>query len=141
MMTNELIDTIRSLVALMGEETERLLSPGPAGNLEEIAGAKARLVGWLEARTARLDREQAGWHERMAPEEREALTAALAELSDVSTENAKALERQIRLSVEMLDAIASEARRISGTRTETYCLRGGVSRVETATPISVNTRL
>ena len=140
-MTFELIDTIESLVALMREETERLLSPGPTGNLEELAAAKARLVGWIDARTTQLDREQPGWLDRLEPASREALTQAVAELRDVSAENAKALERQIHLSIEMLDAITAEARRLSGTRTETYCPRGGVSRIQSATPISINTRL
>lgn len=140
-MASELIDTIRSLVSLMREETERLLSSGPTGDLEEIASAKARLVGWIEASTARLDREQPDWHERLEAEDRAALTEVLAELRDVSADNAKALERQIRLSVEMLDAIAAEAKRLSGTRTETYGASGGVSRVDLATPISINARL
>lgn len=140
-MANDLIDTIRSLVSLMREETERLLTPGPAADLDEIATAKARLVGWIEARTVRLEREQPDWREQMESDDREALKEALAELCDVSAENGKALERQIRLTVEMLDAIASEAKRLSGTRTETYCASGGVSRVDIATPISVNARL
>jgi len=140
-MDNELIDTIESLVSLMREETDRLLSPGPIGSLDEIAAAKARLVGWLDARTAQLNREQPNWPERLEPEEREALNTALAELRDVSTENAQALERQIHLSIEMVEAITSEARRLTGARSETYCPRGGVSRIQTATPISINTRL
>jgi hypothetical protein len=88
-----------------------------------------------------LAREQPEWRERLDPVDREALTELLAELCEVSTENGAALERQIRLSVEMLDAIAAEAKRLSGTRSETYCIRGGVSRVDLATPISVNTQL
>lgn len=140
-MVSELIDTIRSLISLMNEETERLLSPGPIGDLGEIASAKARLVGWIEVRTAYLDREQSGWHERLETGDRDALTEVLAELRDASAENANALQRQIHISVEMLDAITTEAKRVSGTRTETYCARGGVSRVDLATPISVNAQL
>lgn len=140
-MDSEFLDTIRSLVSLMREETEQLLSRGPIGDLGEIASAKARLVGWIEARTAHLEREQPDWHERLAKSDREALTELLAELRDVSAVNANAIQRQILLSVEMLDAITNEARRLSGTRTETYCALGGVSRVELATPISINARL
>ena len=140
-MDSEFIDTIRSLVSLMREETEQLLSPGPTGDLGEIASAKARLVGWIEARTVLYEREQPDWHERLEKEDREALTEILAELRDVSAVNANAIERQILLSVDMLDAITSEARRLSGTRTETYCALGGVSRIELATPISINARL
>lgn len=140
-MDSEFIDTIRSLVSLMREETEQLLSPGPTGDLGEIAAAKARLVGWIEARSAYLEREQPDWLDRLEIEDRETLTGLLAELRDVSATNANAIQRQIMLSVEMLDAITGEARRLSGTRTETYCALGGVSRVELATPISVNARL
>lgn len=140
-MASELIDTIRSLISLMREETDRLLSGGPTADLEEIAAAKARLVGWIEARTVQLQREQPDWREKLEAEEREELTEALAELCEISAENGKALERQIRLSVEMLDAIAVEAKRLSGTRSETYCARGGVSRVDLPTPISINTQL
>lgn len=140
-MVSEFIDTIRSLATLMREETQRLLSPGPIGDLGEIASAKARLVGWIEARTVHLEREQPDWHERLEAEDRDALTEVLTELRDVSAENAKALERQIHISVEMLDAITTEAKRLSGTRSETYCARGGVSRVDLATPISVNAQL
>lgn len=140
-MISDLIDTVHSLVSLMREETDRLLSRGPAGDLTELATAKGRLVGWLDARAAKLNREQPDWFERLEGEDRDALSAALAELRDISAENADALQRQIRLSVEMLDAIGAEAKRLSGTRTETYCARGGVSRVELPTPISVNQRL
>lgn len=140
-MTHEFVDTIDSLVALMREETDRLLSPGPVGDLEELAAAKARLVGWLETRMVQLQREQPNWIERLEPEAREALNRSMAELRDVSAENANALERQIRLSVEMLEAITTEARRLSGTRTEIYCPRGDVSRIQLATPISINAQL
>jgi len=140
-MADEFVDTIRSLVSLMREETERLLSPGATGNLEEIAVAKARLVGSIEARSVQLEREDPDWRERLEPEDREALAEVLADLRDVSSQNCDALERQIRLSVEMLDAIAAEAKRLSGTRSETYSADGGVSRLELATPISVNTQL
>lgn len=140
-MASDLIDTIRSLVSLMREETDQLLSPGGGGDLEEIATAKARLVGWIEARSAQLERETPDWREKLDEEDRVALTGVLAELRDISAENANALDRQIRLSVEMLDAIAAEAKRLSGTCSQTYCAKGGVSKVELSTPISINTRL
>lgn len=140
-MVSELIDTIRSLVALMREETDRLLSPGPNGDLGELAAAKGRLVGWIEARSANLERAQPDWYEKLEAEDREALTEVLAELRDLSAANAQALERQITMSVEMLDAIGKEAKRLSGTRTEIYGARGDVSRIELATPISINARL
>ncbi|MEW9854518.1 flagellar biosynthesis protein FlgN [Novosphingobium sp. M1R2S20] len=140
-MASELIDTIRSLISLMREETEQLLSPGPTGDLEALAAAKARLVGWIEARTVQLQREQPDWRDALEPDDREALSEALVELCEVSAANGDALERQIRLSVEMLDAIAAEAKRLSGTRSQTYCARGGVSQVELPTPISINTQL
>jgi hypothetical protein len=140
-MTTELVDCIRSLINLMREETDRLLSTGPTGQIEEIASAKARLVGWIETRIVKLSREQPDWRARLDAEDRDLLTESLSELCEVSAQNGKALKRQIRLSVEMLDAIAAEAKRLSGTRSETYCHRGGISRIELATPISVNTQL
>ena len=140
-MVNEFIDTFRSLESLMREETERLLTPGAIRPIEEIAAAKSRLVGWIEARTVQLEREQPGWRERLDEEERAALAEVVAELRETAAENARVLERQIRLSFEILDAIGAEAKRLSGSRTETYCASGGVSRAELATPISINARL
>ncbi|WP_114953978.1 flagellar biosynthesis protein FlgN [Sphingosinicella terrae] len=139
-MPNELIATIRSLVALMREETEMLRTPG-SGDLQEVAEAKARLVGWIESRSAQLEREQPGWREALDPETLETLTEAVAELRDVSSANARMLERQIELSLQMMEAIATEAKRLKGTRSATYGATGQLWHVDLPTPVSTNAKL
>ena len=140
-MANELIATIRSLVTLMREETEKLRSPGSATDLQEIASAKARLVGLLETRTTQLDREQPDWREGLDAETLEALTEAVIELREVSSANAKILERQIELSLQMMEAIAAEAKRLKGTRSATYGATGQLWHVDLPTPVSTNAKL
>ena len=94
-----------------------------------------------EAEVARRDREQPDWRETLAGAERAALAEASAALRDVADANAAALQRQIELSVDMMDAIAAEAQRLAGTRSETYSAGGRLARAEAAAPISVNTKL
>ncbi|WP_325230409.1 hypothetical protein [Sphingobium sp.] len=48
------------------------------------------------------------------------------------------LERQIDLSMEMMTAIAAEARRLAGNRARTYGARGDLAKMELTTPISFN---
>lgn len=140
-MANELIDLMRSLTTIMQEETAKLRSPGPHADLSELAGAKIRLVAALEARTAELARTQPDWVEKLDPDLRDDLAAALVDLRDVSAINAEVLERQIDLSSEMMAAVAAEARRVAGTHSTTYGAAGGVFRTDMAAPISVNARL
>lgn len=140
-MASELIDTIRSLVALMREETEILRGGGRTAAVEEIAAAKLRLTASLETQIAQAERERPDWRSRLADEDQAALREATDALRQVAADNAEVLERQISLSREILDAIAAEAKRLSGSRSQTYCARGEVFRVDAPTPISVNTSL
>jgi len=140
-MASELIDTIHSLVALMREETETLRGGGSAATIEEIAAAKLRLTASLETQIAQAERERPDWRSRLAEEDQTALREATDALRQVAADNAEVLERQISLSREILDAIAAEAKRLSGSRSQTYCARGEVFRVDAPTPISVNTSL
>lgn len=140
-MIDELIDTVRSLNALMREETEILLSAGPRRDVEEIAAAKLRLTATLETQMVALGREDEAWRDALAPEPRAALAEALEEMQSVSAENAQVLLRQIELSRDMMDAIADEAKRLSGTRSQTYRASGGLFQLDQTTPISVNTSL
>ncbi len=140
-MANELIDTIHSLVTLMREETDTLRSGGSAAQVEEIAAAKLRLTASLEAQIAQAERERPDWRSRLGELDQAALRDATDALRRVAAENAEVLKRQITLSREILDAIAAEAKRLSGTRSQTYCARGEVFRVDASTPISVNTSL
>ncbi len=139
-MASNLVDPIRSLTAIMLEETEKLQSPGRSPELAELAVAKQRLVAILDTRTAQLTRQDAAWLEALPEETREELMQALSELKDASASNAVVLERHIQLTLEMMSAITAEARRISGARHAVYGSAGGLSRIELATPISVNSQ-
>ncbi|QAY76634.1 flagellar biosynthesis protein FlgN [Sphingosinicella sp. BN140058] len=137
-MVSELVDLVKSLAALMREETELLRSGARSAGIHEIAGAKARLVGALEARTTELDRSDANWLEALEEEPKAELIEALGELKDASGPNAEALSRQIDLTTEMMAAVTAEAKRIIGTRHSVYGARGNLSRLELPTPISHN---
>ena len=140
-MTNEFIDTIVSLTAIMEEETARLLSPVRHRDFAEMAAAKIKLVATLETMTAAHERTGTDWMATLDDEGREALSAAIRHLGAAAQVNARVLERQIDLSTEMMGAVATEARRLSGTRSAIYGASGIVSRTEVATPISVNASL
>lgn len=140
-MLDAVLDTARSLTSLMREETTVLLGAGPRHDLEAIAGAKVRLTAALETHLATLDREQPEWRDALDPDGRASLSETIAELQSVSAENAKVLRRQIELSREIMDAIAAEAKRLAGSRTQTYGASGGIFRIDASTPISVNTNL
>ncbi|OAN52566.1 MULTISPECIES: flagellar biosynthesis protein FlgN [unclassified Sphingobium] len=137
-MPNEMIDIMTSLSAIMNEETRRLQGQERALSLAELAAAKARLVARLEELLARRNRHQPEWAEEMEVEIRERLIEALAELRHASATNASLLERQIDLSMEMMTAIAAEARRLAGNRARTYGARGDLAKMELTTPISFN---
>ncbi|HEY0043603.1 MAG TPA: flagellar biosynthesis protein FlgN [Allosphingosinicella sp.] len=139
-MASDIIDLVQSLATLMREETGMLQTPARFGGLEEIAGAKTRLVAALDARTAELSRSDPQWMDALDPETKQQLLAALAELRDASEPNREALARQIELSVDMLAAVTAEAKRITGARHSVYGARGGLSRLEIATPISLNSQ-
>jgi flagellar biosynthesis/type III secretory pathway chaperone len=136
---NELIEIMTSLSLVMREETERLEGRERALDLAELAAAKTRLVGSLEEVLARRNRLDPEWTEQMDDETREALAAALGELRAASMVNSALLERQIELSMEMMGAIANEAKRLSGNRTYTYSPKGDIARLDLTTPISFNT--
>lgn len=137
-MPNEMIDIMTSLTAIMEEETLRLRGQERALDLAQLAGAKARLVGRLEEMLARRNRHQPEWAEQMDEETRDRLTQCLADLRTASATNANILERQIDLSMEMMTAIANEARRLAGNRAYTYGAQGDLAKMELATPISFN---
>lgn len=81
------------------------------------------------------------WRGSLASDERGALAASLEQLQQAAIANAGVLARHIDLSRELLDAISAEARRLSGTRTETYGASGGLRHLDLAAPISINTNL
>ncbi|NWK98937.1 flagellar biosynthesis protein FlgN [Sphingobium lactosutens] len=138
-MPNEMIDIMTSLTALMNEETQRLRGQERVLDLAQLAAAKARLVARLEEMLARRNRHHPQWADQMDVDTRERLTECLADLRTASATNASILERQIDLSMEMMTAIANEARRLAGNRAYTYGARGDLAKMDLATPISFNT--
>jgi flagellar biosynthesis/type III secretory pathway chaperone len=140
-MTEQLLDAMVSLTALMEEESEKLARTPYLPELGEIANAKLRLTGRIEAEVARLRRENLDWMAAVDGEERSALTEASRNLRDASAVNQEILARQIDLSAEMMAAIASEAQRLSGSRNTVYGACGGLGGMDAPAPISVNARL
>lgn len=140
-MTAELIDCMTSLTELMTEESAQLTARAHVPAHHEIAEAKQRLVGRIEAIVSRSNRETPGWAEALPEDEREALSEASRTLRDASTANAEILSRQIEISVEMMAAIAAEAQRLTGKRNAVYGASGGMTGMEMPAPISINARL
>lgn len=140
-MITDLLDTMTSLTALMEEESEMLARSVRAPELPEIASAKLRLSGRIEADVTRLTRETPDWMDTLDAEARDALAQASMALRDASIVNAQILSRQIELSIEMMGAIANEAKRLTGSRSATYGAGGGLFGTDGPAPISINTRL
>lgn len=140
-MIDGMIETARSLAALMEEESDELTQRGRHPDHAEIAAAKTRLVASLEAEIARLNRETPGWAEKLDESESGALSEAMAALRDTATVNAKVLDRQLSLSNELIEAVSAEAKRLTGNRGLSYQATGVLSSRDQSSPISVNTRL
>jgi flagellar biosynthesis/type III secretory pathway chaperone len=137
-MIERLADVLHSLLTLMDEETEHLQQNPFGAGLPELAATKVRLVGQLEQITAVYGRSTVDWNRSLDEEQRLRLEALLARLETTSAANAAALERQIDLSMEMIGAITTEAKRIAGRATSTYGAQGNLSRFDPTMPIAVN---
>jgi flagellar biosynthesis/type III secretory pathway chaperone len=140
-MTAQLIDLMTSLAALMEEESAKVARSPHLPELAEIAGAKLRLTGQIDAAIARLKRESQDWVEALGPDARAQLAESSRHLRDASQVNAQILSRQIELTVDMMAAIAAEAQRLTGTRSSTYGACGGLSGTDASAPISINAKL
>lgn len=140
-MPNDYLDTIRSLTAIMVEETARLESPGRHKDLAEMAAAKIKLVAKLETEAAVRARTGDDWLATLSDDARDNLAEAVRDLGIAAEANARVLERQIDLSREMMAAVAAEARRVTGSRSSIYGARGRVARSDATAPISVNASL
>jgi hypothetical protein len=140
-MTAQLIDAMVSLTSLMEEESEKLARKAYVPEIGEIAAAKLRLTGRIEADFARLKRENPNWAEALDEEERVLLSDASRDLRNASAVNQQILSRQIELSVDMMGAIAAEAQRLTGTRSTTYGACGGLGGMDAPAPISINAKL
>ncbi|EZP80173.1 MULTISPECIES: flagellar biosynthesis protein FlgN [Novosphingobium] len=133
-----IVGVMTSLSSVMREETRALESGIRALDLAELASAKARLVGTLEEHLARVTRQEPGWTAQLDAPLRESFTEALGELRAASMVNAALLERHIELSADLMGAIASEAKRLTGNRAYAYGARGTLARADLTTPISLN---
>lgn len=140
-MIAELQDTMTSLTALMNEEVVLLGAAGEIGRLNAVAAAKGRVTATLESQIAALERTEPDWRSKAAPDELAALAQGLEQLQQAAVANAGSLARHIDLSRELLDAVAVEARRLSGARAETYGASGGLRHLDLPAPISINTSL
>jgi flagellar biosynthesis/type III secretory pathway chaperone len=140
-MIEDLIDTIESLTLIMDEETVRLHGRERYRHSAAMVEAKLRLVAALEVRVAQLSRRSPDWCDELAPEVKGRLHAALVALSAASAPNQRSLARHIDLSTEMMGVVAAEAQRQSGARGATYGSEGTMTRIDTPSPISVNTSL
>lgn len=140
-MPVDLIDVIRSLCYLMEQESDALATSGRMASLAETAAAKIRLVGQLDAELARLARATPGWQDTLDEAERREIADAVEHLRDAAAINADVLERQIEFSIELMAAIAEEAQRLSGRRSQTYAASGDLAGIALPSPISINTRL
>lgn len=142
-MIETMLDHARSLASLMEEETGELARKGRCGDHEELVAAKRRLAAQLEAEIARLNRERGDWAQQLDAEDSEALQQALATLRDAAAANANIVGRHLTLSTDMMDAVAAEAKRLTGNGGNGYQQCGAMfeRRGGAASPISINTRL
>ncbi len=137
-MAAQLVEIMTSLSAVMREETQRLEAGTRALELAELAEAKARLVGALEERLARLTRQEPDWTAALDEPTRQAFVEGLGELRAASMVNATLLERHIELSADLMGAISAEAKRVTGSRAYAYGASGTLARADLTTPISLN---
>lgn len=140
-MIDTMLDMARSLSTLMAEESEQLSSHGLCADHAETVGAKRRLVAQLDTEIARLNREMPDWAQRASEQDKAALSEAMATLRDAAAHNITVVDRHLSLSNEMIDAVAAEARRLTGNRGLSYHDTGMIMQRSGTSPISVNTRL
>lgn len=137
-MAPELVEAMQSLAMLMEEENTALEQVGRLEHLQTLVAAKLRLVSNVEAMLARANREQPDWIEQLDEEERQEFRAMVESLMKIAQQNGTILQRQIDVSNDLIDAIATEARRLNGSRSMTYTARGGLARSDGVAPIAVD---
>jgi len=141
-MIDTILDTARSLASVMEEETGALDARGRYPDHAEMVAAKRRLVAQMEAEIVRLNRETPNWVRDLDEEQDAALTEAMGILRDVAIANARVVDRQLALSNDLIDAVAAEAKRLTGNGGRSYLGTGSIMlRNGGTSPISVNTRL
>ncbi len=137
-MVEQILDHIRSLAALMDEETEALGRRGRFPEHRELAAAKLRLASALEVGVARMDREQPGWLDALGETDRDTLFEALDALREASGRNAGMLRRQMELADELMGAVTREIRRLTGSTSTVYTAAGRMARSDLAASVSIN---
>jgi flagellar biosynthesis/type III secretory pathway chaperone len=141
MTEGTLLAMAEGLERIILRETEVLERPGLPQGLAALADAKARHAEKLEAAVAARRRQDSGWPASLPVEERQALAEGFRRLNAASEANGIVIERRMRLSAGLLEAIAAEAQRLSGRRSRTYSNGGACTDTRQATPISVNTSI
>lgn len=140
-MNDDLLAILRSLVSLMAEETELLRQGRWPADITTLAAAKLRLIGLLEAGCAERERTSPDWLEQLGSGGRSDLLDVVVALRTAAADNEKAIRRQIDLSRDLLDEISAEARRLGGSRQQTYRRSGRLQQRDELAPVSVNTQL
>lgn len=139
-MFDRLSDLLTSLLLLMEEETQYIRSCTFDATLPELAATKIRLIGQLEHVTAVIARDEQNWSATLTEQDRAHLTDMLRTFETTAADNRAALKRQIDLSVELIGAIAAEARRQAGRSSSTYGAAGTLSVYDPTMPIAINSR-
>ena len=137
----DIVDCMESLITLMENETEELKIGRGLRDGGQIADAKGRLVAVLEKEIAKLNRRPAEWALSLEVDDRERLAELIRRVEKAALENAAMIQRSLRLSAEMIDAVSAEARRVSGGRSVSYHRSGALNDTSRSAPISVNTAL
>lgn len=137
-MTNEMIEVMTSLTAILEEETNLLRDHAGNSDLRQMAGMKNRLVGVLQRELATMERLDPNWASHLDDETYETVTHVLIALNEASAANRALLQRQLELTTEMIDALANEARKTSGRRASTYRPDGDLTPMDLSPPISIN---
>ncbi len=140
-MIDTILDISQSLSSVMAEETGALDQRGRYADHAEMVGAKRRLVAQMEAEIVRLNREAPNWLRDLDEEQDAALTEAMGTLRDAAISNARVVDRHLSLSNDLIDAVAAEARRLTGNAGCSYRDTGSMMWRDGTSPISVNTRL
>ena len=139
-MNLAICETVEALLNIIEDESAHLKS-GATHQVRELAAAKLKLTAQLEKLLAEQERTGPNWRELLPHDEASDLADAIRRLQAAAEENALLLKRHIELSRDLLGAIAAEAKRLAGTRSETYVASGDMRHLDLPAPISVNANL
>ena len=140
-MPAELLDITNSLLRVMEEETALLQSHAHREELPALVRSKLRLAGALEARMARMNREQPSWVAELESGMRADLADGAKRLETAAQANRALLARQIELSEDILAAVEGEMRRRRGSTATAYGSGGEIWRTDLANPLAINAKL